>query len=382
MNNTVKKEQAPINWPAAIMFTVTTLVTLVAVPWYGLSVGYSLAAWVAYIALTVMTELAITAGYHRLWSHNTYKAHWSLRLYYAIFGAMALQNTVLDWCSGHRTHHRHVDDVDKDPYSAKRGLWFSHMGWMLRNYESSASITFDNVKNLQKDPIVMWQYKHYLPIALGLNIAIPAALGIIFNDFWGMILLAGFLRIVTAHHFTFFINSIVHKWGKQPYTDENTARDNAFFAILTHGEGYHNFHHIFQNDYRNGVRWWQYDPTKWFIVLTSWLGLSTDLKRVSNFKIQRAKVQMQFKRAQAQLSQSAQKELWEEMLEQEYEQFRANLAEWTELQAGKYQEARRNLLEKWENVALHTRFQELEYSLKMQQKRLKLLAAQFVPAQA
>src|SRR5690554_7327830 len=79
MNNTVKKEQAPINWPAAIMFTVTTLVTLVAVPWYGLSVGYSLAAWVAYIALTFMTELAITAGYHRLWSHNTYKAHWSLR---------------------------------------------------------------------------------------------------------------------------------------------------------------------------------------------------------------------------------------------------------------------------------------------------------------
>lgn len=382
MNNTVKKEQAPINWPAAIMFTVTTLVTLVAVPWYGISVGYSLAAWVAYIALTVMTELAITAGYHRLWSHNTYKAHWSLRLYYAIFGAMALQNTVLDWCSGHRTHHRHVDDVDKDPYSAKRGLWFSHMGWMLRNYESSASITFDNVKNLQKDPIVMWQYKYYLPIALGLNIAIPAALGIIFNDFWGMILLAGFLRIVTAHHFTFFINSIVHKWGKQPYTDENTARDNAFFAILTHGEGYHNFHHIFQNDYRNGVRWWQYDPTKWFIAVASWLGLATDLKRVSNFKIQRAKVQMQFKRAQAQLSQSAQKELWEEMLEQEYEQFRANLAEWTELQAGKYQEARRNLLEKWENVALHTRFKELEYSLKMQQKRLKLLAAQFVPAQA
>jgi len=382
MNNTVKKEQAPINWPAAIMFTVTTLVTLVAVPWYGISVGYSLAAWLAYIALTFMTELAITAGYHRLWSHNTYKAHWSLRLYYAVFGAMALQNTVLDWCSGHRTHHRHVDDVDKDPYSAKRGLWFSHMGWMLRNYESSASITFDNVKNLQKDPIVMWQYKHYLPIALGLNIAIPAALGIIFNDFWGMILLAGFLRIVTAHHFTFFINSIVHKWGKQPYTDENTARDNAFFAILTHGEGYHNFHHIFQNDYRNGVRWWQYDPTKWFIALTSWLGLSTDLKRVSNFKIQRAKVQMQFKRAQDKLAQSAQKELWEEMLEQEYEQFRANLAEWTELQAGKYQEARRNLLEKWENVALHTRFQELEYSLKMQQKRLKLLAAQFVPAQA
>src|SRR5690554_8041534 len=89
-----------------------------------------------------------------------------LTLFYALYSAMALQNTVLDWCSGHRTHHRHVEDVDKDPYSAKHGLWFSHMSWMLRKYESSASITFDNVKNLQKEPSVMWQYKYYLPIAL------------------------------------------------------------------------------------------------------------------------------------------------------------------------------------------------------------------------
>ena len=380
MNTPVKKEHAPINWPAAIMFTITTLVTVIAVPWYGISAGYSTAAWVAFLVLTILTELAITAGYHRLWSHNTYKAHWSLRLFYALFGAMALQNTVLDWCSGHRTHHRHVDDVDKDPYSAKRGLWFSHMGWMLRNYESSASITFDNVKNLQKDPIVMWQYKYYLPIALGLNIAIPAALGVIFNDFWGMILLAGFLRIVTAHHFTFFINSIVHKWGKQPYTDENTARDNALFAILTHGEGYHNFHHIFQNDYRNGVRWWQYDPTKWFIAVASWFGLATDLKRVSNFRIQRAKVQMQFKRAQEKLSQSSQTEKWAELLEKEYEQFTKMLSEWTELQAGKYQEARQNLLDKWENASVRTRYKELEYSLKMQQKRLQLMITEFSAA--
>lgn len=195
-----------------------------------------------------------------------------------------------------------------------------------------------------------------------------------------MILLAGFLRIVTAHHFTFFINSIVHKWGKQPYTDENTARDNALFAILTHGEGYHNFHHIFQNDYRNGVRWWQYDPTKWFIAVASWFGLATDLKRVSNFRIQRAKVQMQFKRAQEKLSQSSQTEKWAELLEKEYEQFTKMLSEWTELQAGKYQEARQNLLDKWENASVRTRYKELEYSLKMQQKRLQLMITEFAAA--
>lgn len=370
---------APINWPAVIMFALTLPVALIAVPWYGVVNGYSWAAIFAFFALTSMTELAITAGYHRLWSHNTYKAHWSLRLYYALFGAMALQNTILDWCSGHRTHHRYVDDVEKDPYSAKKGLWYSHMGWMLRNYDSG-KVNFDNVKNLQTDPIVMWQYKYYVPIALGMNIGIPVALGLIFNDVWGMILLAGFLRIVTAHQFTFFINSIVHKWGSQPYTDENTARDNGFFALLTHGEGYHNFHHIFQNDYRNGVRWWQWDPTKWFIALSSWLGLAKDLKRVSNFKIRRAKVQMQFKRAQEKLAASANKDSFAALIEKEYEEFKQNLAQWTDLQADKYQEARRNLQEKWQQAALRTRYKELEYALKMQQKRLQLMLKQLANA--
>ncbi|MFY9178831.1 MAG: fatty acid desaturase, partial [Venatoribacter sp.] len=318
-------------------------------------------------------------GYHRMWSHNTYKAHWSLRLFFALFGAMALQNTILDWCSGHRTHHRHVDDVEKDPYSAKKGLWFSHMGWMLRNYESG-KVNFDNVKNIQTDPIVMWQYKHYLPIAMGMNFGIPIALGIIFNDFWGMILLAGFVRIVVAHHFTFFINSIVHKWGSQPYTDENTARDNGFFAILTHGEGYHNFHHIFQNDYRNGVRWYQYDPTKWFIALMSYVGLAKDLKRVSGFKIMRARVQMQFKRAQEKLQKESLQEKWSGHIEAEYEQFKQMVERWTQLQADRYQDARRQLQEKWENAALRTHYKELEYALKMQQKRMKLVLSQLTQA--
>lgn len=379
MNQKVQKEQAPINWPAVIMFAVTTPVAVIIAPWYGFTVGFSLAAVIAFFALTSITELAITAGYHRMWSHNTYKAHWSLRLFYALFGAMALQNTILDWCSGHRTHHRHVDDVEKDPYSAKKGLWFSHMGWMLRNYESG-KVNFDNVKNLQSDPIVMWQYKYYLPIAMGMNFGIPIALGIIFNDFWGMILLAGFVRIVVAHHFTFFINSIVHKWGSQPYTNENTARDNAFFAVLTHGEGYHNFHHIFQNDYRNGVRWYQYDPTKWFIATTAFLGLSKDLKRVSNFKIQRAKVQMQFKRAQEQLAKGTYHESWVQLVEKEYEEFKQNLSQWTDLQAEKYQETCRNLQEKWEHAELRTRYKELEHALKMQQKRMQIMLGQLATA--
>ncbi|OUS41143.1 acyl-CoA desaturase, partial [Oleispira antarctica] len=89
----------------------------------------------------------------------------------------------------------------------------------------------ENVKNLQADPIVAWQHKYYIPIALSMMIGVPVLLGVLSGDFWGMILLAGFLRLFVSHHVTFFINSIAHKWGKQPYTDENTARDNAFFAL-------------------------------------------------------------------------------------------------------------------------------------------------------
>ncbi|MFC3681073.1 acyl-CoA desaturase [Bacterioplanoides pacificum] len=384
-NNNVKPasesqaEQAPVNWVPVLMFSITTLVSVIAVPWYAIAQGFETSAWVACVVITWMTGMAITGGYHRLWSHNAYQAHWSLRIWYALWGAMAFQNSILSWSSGHRVHHRYCDDIERDPYSAKRGLWFSHMGWMLRKYKSG-EVNFDNVKNLMKDPIVMWQHKYYVPIALGMNIGVPLLLGILTDDILGMLLLAGFLRIVLAHHITFFINSIVHKWGSQPYTDSNTARDNALFAFLTHGEGYHNYHHIFQNDYRNGIRWFHWDPTKWFIKACSWVGLTWDLKVVPDFKIQRARLNMQFKQAQEKLARAkdpAKLELWTAQLEKEYDEFKQMLNAWTELQAHKYEETKRSLAEKWEKAALRTRYKELEYSLKMQQERLRLLTAQF-----
>jgi len=201
-----QQEKAPLNWVPVIMFTVTTLVSVTLVPWYGIAYGYETSAWVACIIITWMTGMAITGGYHRLWSHNAYQAHWALRLWYALWGAMAFQNSILSWSSGHRVHHRYCDDVDLDPYSAKRGLWFSHMGWMLRKYKSG-EVNFDNVKNLMKDPIVVWQHKYYVAIAMGMNIGVPVLLGLLTDDLVGMLLLAGFLRIVIAHHITFFITN-------------------------------------------------------------------------------------------------------------------------------------------------------------------------------
>jgi len=381
MSKPEHKEHAPINWVASIMFLITTLAALTVVPWYGMTHGYETSAWIAYLVLTWLTGMAITGGYHRLWSHNAYDAHPILRVWYALWGAAALENTILHWCSGHRVHHRHCDDVDKDPYSAKRGLWFSHMGWMLREYPSGR-VDFSNVKNIMKDPIVMWQYKYYLPIVIAMNVGVPLVLGLIFGDVLGMLLLAGILRIVTTHHVTFFINSIAHKWGSQPYTDENTARDNAFFAFLTHGEGYHNYHHIFQTDYRNGIRWFHWDPTKWFIKGCSYVGLTSNLRTVPDFKIRRAMVKMQFKRAQEKLAKAENSEKWTEQLEKEYEKYHAMLNEWAEAQSEKLDETRKQLKEKWEHNSIRQQYHELEEQLKQQSVRLKQLMAEYKASMA
>ncbi|MCD6060862.1 MAG: acyl-CoA desaturase, partial [Moraxellaceae bacterium] len=258
-------------------------------------------AWVSFIVLLTFNGMSITGGYHRLWAHRAYEAHWSLKIFFMLFGAMAIQNSILIWASSHRTHHRNVDDVDGDPYSINRGFFFAHIGWMLRNYESGKP-NFSNANDLLNDKIVMFQHNYYVPIVLVMNLGLPIALGLLLGDFWGVFLLGGLLRLVVSHHVTFFINSLCHMWGTRPYTDENTARDNPVLALMTWGEGYHNYHHIFQYDYRNGVKWWQFDPTKWMILSLSWVGITRNLKRCSEFAIQKAQLTMQFKRAEQQLA--------------------------------------------------------------------------------
>ena len=235
-------DRAPLNWPAVILFSVTTLGMLTVFPWYAWTHDFSGAAWAWFAIFLYATGMSITGGYHRLWAHRAYQAHWSLKIFYMLFGAMSLQNSILIWASMHRIHHKHVDDVDQDPYSSKRGLWFSHMGWMLRNYPSS-ELDYKNARDLMEDPIVMFQHRHYLGLALFMNIAVPALLGWAYGDVGGFLLLAGLLRLVISQHVTFFINSLAHMWGSRPYTDENTARDNPVLALFTYGEGYHNYHH-------------------------------------------------------------------------------------------------------------------------------------------
>ena len=286
-------KKPPIIWTNVLVFSITFLVALIGVPLYGYLYGYSSVHIIATVLTLGFAGMSITVGYHRLWAHKTFEAHPILQFILAIGGAFALQNSALHWSSDHRVHHKFVDQNDKDPYSAKKGFWYSHIGWMLRDYQGDTYSDYTNARDLQKNKIVMWQHKHYLALVVITNFGIPLALGVIFNDIMGMLLTVGVLRLVLSHHFTFFINSLAHIWGSQPYTDKNTARDNGVLAFLTYGEGYHNYHHIFEVDYRNGIQWWQFDPSKWFIKAASYIGLTSNLRKVPEEKIQAAKLKMQ-----------------------------------------------------------------------------------------
>src|ERR1700680_2758496 len=320
-------KQAPRIWSTTLMFAITLAVALVAVPWFGLTHGFSVGAWVLFVVFLYANGMSITGGYHRLWAHKSYDAHWSLRLIYLVFGTMALQNSVFIWASGHRTHHLNVDDVDKDPYSIRRGFWFAHIGWMIREYDSGKP-DLTNIPDLRRDPMLAFQHRFYVPLALLANFGLPLLAGWLIGDVWGTFILAGVLRLVVSHHVTFLINSLATMGARRPYTDENSARDNPVLAFFTYGEGYHNYHHIFAHDYRNGVRWWQWDPTKWLVASMHFLGLAKRLKRTPAFQIQRALLAMQFQRAQQKLEKSAfaargraNVESLRERIAQEYESF-------------------------------------------------------------
>lgn len=371
-------KKPPLIWVNVLLFLVSFMLAVIVAPWYGYEFGYSAEHWI-WLGITYsFCNLSITAGYHRLWSHKTYEAHWSLRVLFAIGGAFALQNSAIHWSSDHRVHHKHVDKNDKDPYSAKRGFWYSHIGWMLRQYNQESYADYSNCRDLQKDKIVMWQHKHYLALVLATNIGIPLLLGVIYQDIIGMLLMVGIVRLVLSHHSTFFINSLAHIWGSQPYTDKNTARDNAVLAVFTFGEGYHNYHHIFENDYRNGIYWWQYDPTKWLIKCCAWLGLAHKLRVTPKVKIEKAKAKKVLTTATKNIKMLPNASQLNEALNAEFESFVSKLSDYYELKKQLVEAKKSDLAKKYEHSVLLIRYQQLKQELENQRRSWNSLVAQYV----
>ena len=275
-----------INWRNFIFFVSFFIISVIGVPIYIYNNGVSASELILAAFWSVATGLGITFGYHRLFAHRTFKSH-PIGVFFALFfGAAAFEESTLQWTSQHRDHHKYVD-TDKDPYNIIQGFWYAHIGWILfRNH----TISFENVKDLRANKLIVHQDKHYLLWAVGAGVITPLILGVITGHFLGALMLSVFGRITFVHHGTFLINSAAHYYGRKTYDAKSSARDNWMTAFLTHGEGYHSFHHRFPSDYRNGHKWYHWDPTKWFISALSKIGLATDLKRVSKFHILAARL--------------------------------------------------------------------------------------------
>ncbi|CCD26731.1 stearoyl-CoA 9-desaturase NDAI_0I01620 [Naumovozyma dairenensis CBS 421] len=248
------------------------------------------------LAYYVIAGITITAGYHRLWSHRSYVAKWPLRLLFALFGAANVEGSIKWWAHSHRIHHRYTD-TPRDPYDARKGLWYSHMGWMLLKPNPKYRARAD-ISDLNDDWIVRFQHRHYIPLMIFMSYILPTLIcGKFFNgDYLGGFVYAGIIRVFAIQQATFCINSMAHYLGDQPFDDKRTPRDNWLTALVTFGEGYHNFHHEFPTDYRNAIKWYQYDPTKVFIYMTSCLGLANGLKKFSQNAIKQALVQQREKK--------------------------------------------------------------------------------------
>ncbi len=277
-----------INWITSSFLIGTLFLTLTAVPLYLWHFGLDWFQVALFFTMLTVCGFSVTLGYHRLFSHLTFQASWPIRLFTLVFGAAAFENSVLMWASEHRRHHKYVD-YDDDPYCISKGFFFAHIGWLL--FKLNNDEPYDNVADLQKDPLVVWQDRYVQWIAVVVSFVLPAALGFLWNGWSGALgafLIAGVARIVVLQHCTFLINSACHTIGRQPYSTKCSARDSLLLACFTFGEGYHNYHHEFQHDYRNGVKLWQMDPTKWIIWTLSRLGFVRGLRRVPAAKIQAA----------------------------------------------------------------------------------------------
>jgi len=245
--------------------------------------------------------LGITVGYHRMFAHRAFSAHWPTRLLILLCGTSAFQGSCLWWARDHRAHHRYVD-TDKDPYNSRKGFFWAHMGWLLVK-QNKAAVGKADCADLEADPLLAWQEKYFLPLSSTLAIFLPVCIaGLGWGDWRGGFFYAAVLRSVLVMQSTFCVNSLAHYVGDHTFSDKHTPRDSPWVSFVTFGEGYHNFHHEFPYDFRNGVHWYAYDPSKWTIWFLNLFGLTYDLKRFPANEIEKGRLQMKEKAVQRELS--------------------------------------------------------------------------------
>jgi len=274
-NGTYPIPERMTRWRAVLFFTIIHVVGIIGTPLYIHAFGVTQGEWILFWVYFVCTSLSITIGYHRLFAHVTFKPQNWIRFFLLFFGAATLEQSALKWSSQHRQHHQFTD-TDQDPYNIKKGFWYAHAGWILF---WKHRVNYDNVPDLQTSKLVMSQHYYYSIWSVGAGILLPILIGALMGKALGAFIMAVCLRLILVLHSAFFINSYAHTFGSRDYDATISARDHWLGAILTNGEGYHNFHHKFPNDYRNGIRWFHWDPSKWIIFTLCQMRLAHDLKR-------------------------------------------------------------------------------------------------------
>jgi stearoyl-CoA desaturase (delta-9 desaturase) len=272
--------ERPFDYATTTLFSLVTLGAIIGLPTFAYFYDYSWVDWSLFAFLYIFSGLGITVGYHRLCAHRSFDCPDWVKGILLIGGGLALENSALKWASDHIRHHARCDQ-EEDPYNAKLGFWYSHCGWLFwkdpHKNEKYAS-------RLKQDPVVMLQHKYYLPLIIS-GLILPFIIGFAYNG-WigglGCFLLAGLGRTFFVLNSTFCINSVCHIWGSQPHGSSDSSRDSWLVSLLTFGEGYHNYHHMYQSDYRNGPYWYNFDPSKWLIYTLSLVGLASSLRRSSN----------------------------------------------------------------------------------------------------
>ena len=225
--------------------------------------------------------LGITAGYHRLWSHRSYGATVPLRLFLAIIGLQAFQGSGYWWAMRHRLHHRFTDTVN-DPHSIEHGFVWAHMGWLFRAPPRFSKLVLVGAKDLTDDWILMWQKRWLLPLYVLCGLLYPAAVGWLLagggsGGAMDGVLYVGVVARVCSWHCIWSINSVSHVYGTKHFSLRSTAVCTpSLVQLLQNGEGHHNLHHEFPKDYAHGRGKWEWDPTKWCILLWCWLRLASD----------------------------------------------------------------------------------------------------------
>lgn len=250
--------------PSPVPFVIVHLVCLAAI-WTDVT---ATALWIC-LAFYVIRMFGITAGYHRYFSHRSFKTGRVFQFVLAWIAQASAQRGALWWAAKHRHHHRHSDTPDDVHSPRHRGFWYSHLGWIFTNEHDATD--FDAVPDLTKYPELVWLEKHDKWPAV--SFALVAFLiggwpGVIVGFFWSTVL---------TYHGTFFINSLAHVHGSQRYVTGDDSRNNWWLAIITLGEGWHNNHHAYQRATRQGFRWYEFDPTFYVLKALSWARVVWDL---------------------------------------------------------------------------------------------------------